>query len=50
MRKALRAIVNFFKSRKVQIWAACMVVVIVVAFGILSWVMVANKIEFGVLT
>jgi len=45
-----RLIFNFFKSRKVQIWVACMVVVIVAAFGILSWVMVANKIEFGVLT
>ena len=45
--KVLKAILNFFKNRKVQIWAACMVVVIIAAFGIMSWVMVANKIEFG---
>lgn len=48
--KVLKAILNFFKSRKVQIWAACMAVVVVVAFGIMSWVMVANKIVFGNLT
>lgn len=45
--KILKAIGKFFKSKKVQIWAAIMACVIVVAFGMMSWIMLADKVVYA---
>jgi hypothetical protein len=45
--KTLKAIVNFFKSKKFHLWAVIMAGVIVVSFGVMSWIMIADRIVYG---
>jgi len=46
MKKFLTATLNFFKKKSVQLWALIMVGVCVISFGVMSWIMVANKVSF----
>jgi len=46
MKKPLKATINFFKKRSVQLWAIIMVGVTVVGFGVLSAVMLTNRTTF----
>jgi hypothetical protein len=46
MKKALKATLNFFKKKGVRIWAFTMLGVIVLGFGILSTVMLTDRIVF----
>jgi hypothetical protein len=46
MTRILKATLNFFKKKSVQLWALIMVGVTAIGFGIMSWVMVANKVVF----
>lgn len=50
MNKTLKAIGKFFTNKKVHLWAVIMACVIVVAFGIMSWIMVADKVMYSKVT
>lgn len=45
--KFLKAIGKFFKNKKVHVWAAIMACVIVLAFCMMSWIMVSDKVVYG---